>query len=102
MSLKKIAQLAETSVSTVSRVLNDPAHRCHNPGLTEKIWQIADSLHYVPDPAARQLRLGSSDKMEPFTVDLFLTRFDSIDKDPFFRELFWYLKEELPAQLSAR
>ncbi|MCI9419770.1 MAG: LacI family transcriptional regulator [Eubacterium sp.] len=95
MSLKKIAQLAETSVSTVSRVLNDPAHRCHNPGLTEKIWQIADSLHYVPNPATRRLRLGSSDKIEPFTVDLFLARFDSIDKDPFFRELFWYLKEEL-------
>lgn len=95
MSLKKIAQLAQTSVSTVSRVLNDPAHRCQTPGLTEKIWQTADSLHYVPDAAARRLRLGSPEKREPFTVDLFLARFDSIDKDPFFRELFWFLKEEL-------
>lgn len=95
MSLQEIARLAGTSVSTVSRVLNNPAHHCNNPGLADHIWKIADSLHYVPNPAARRLRLGSTDIAEPFTVDIFLARFDSIDKDAFFRELFWILKEEL-------
>jgi len=34
MSLKKIAELAGTSISTVSRVLNTPGHSCHTPGLS--------------------------------------------------------------------
>lgn len=95
MSLKKIAKLAGTSVSTVSRVLNHPEHSCNKPGLTEKIWGIAKSLNYVPDAAARNLRLGTTDEISHFTVDIFLTRFDSMDTDLFFRELFYHIREEL-------
>lgn len=95
MSLKKIAELAGTSVSTVSRVLNDPEHNCHTPGLSEKIWSLADSLHYLPNSAARDLRLASSVPTPALTVDIFLTRFDSMDTDLFFRELFQHIREEL-------
>lgn len=95
MSLKKIAELAGTSVSTVSRVLNHPEHTCNEPGLSEKIWGIADSLHYLPNTAARNLRLGTTSPSAPFTVDIFLTRFDSMDKDMFFRELFLSIQEDL-------
>lgn len=95
MSLKKIAELAGTSVSTVSRVLNHPGYTCSQPGLEKKIWEAARSLNYVPNPAARGLRLGVSAPAAPFTVDIFLTRFDSLDKDIFFRELFCYIREEL-------
>lgn len=98
MSLKKIAELAGTSVSTVSRVLNQPGHNCNEPGLTEKIWNIAAKLNYLPNTSARNLRLGISDTPEIFTVDIFLTRFDSMDKDYFFRELFQHIKEELLPQ----
>ena len=97
MSLKKIAELAGTSISTVSRVLNTPGHSCHTPGLSEKIWKIAKELEYIPNTAARSLRLGSSTTEQPFFVDIFLTRFDSMDKDPFFAELFKHVKEELLA-----
>lgn len=95
MSLKRIANLAGTSVSTVSRVLNHPEHSCNRPGLTEKIWEIANSLNYIPHAAARNLRLGTPDKTGHFTVDIFLTRFDSMDTDLFFRELFHHIREEL-------
>lgn len=95
MSLKKIADLAGTSVSTVSRVLNTPGRTCSEPGLAEKIWDIANSLHYLPNTAARNLRLGTPDRQKLFTIDIFLTRFDSLDKDLFFRELFQHIKEEL-------
>ncbi len=95
MSLKKIAELADTSVSTVSRVLNTPGHTCNTPGLAEKIWELAKELNYLPNTSARSLRLGTQETTPPFTVDFFLTRFDSIDKDPFFQELFQYIKEEL-------
>lgn len=95
MSLKKIAEIAGTSVSTVSRVLNTPGHTCHTPGLSEKIWQIARELEYIPNEPARKLRKGNSGTSIPFYVDILLTRFDSIDKDPFFYELYTHIKEEL-------
>ncbi len=97
MSLKKIAELANTSVSTVSRVLNTPGHTCHIPGLSEKIWEIAKELEYIPNEAARNLRMGNNITGAPFFADILLTRFNSIDKDPFFAELFIHIKEELLA-----
>ncbi len=95
MSLKKIAELTGTSISTVSRVLNTPGHTCHTPGLAEHIWEVARQIGYLPNTSARNLRLGTANENHPFTVDFFLTRFDSLDKDPFFGELFQYMKEEL-------
>ncbi len=94
MSLKEIAKIAGTSVSTVSRVLNSPDHRCNKNGLSEKIWQIANELEYVPNTSARNLRKGTPKKNKPFTIDVLLTRFDSLSKDEFFNELFQNAKEE--------
>ena len=37
MSIKKIAEKAGVSVSTVSRILNKPDYRCSVPGLREKV-----------------------------------------------------------------
>ena len=95
MSLKQIAKLAGTSVSTVSRVLNHPEHRCNNPELANRIWEAAATLQYTPDTAARNLRLGLTHESQPFTVDIFLTRFDSMDTDLFFKELFQFVKEDI-------
>lgn len=95
MSIKKIAELTGTSVSTVSRVLNNPKHRCHDKNLEEKIWQAATNLHYTPNSYARNLRKGKPETEEPYIVDIFLTRFDSMDKDSFFKELFECIKDEL-------
>lgn len=95
MSLKQIAEKAGTSVATVSRVLNHPAHQCHNPALKERIWNAARELGYTPDITARNLRMGISAKQNPFTVDIFLTRFDSVQTDAFFDELLQILRKEL-------
>lgn len=95
MSLKEIAKLTGTSVSTVSRVLNHPEHRCNDAELAKRIWDAAAKLNYTPNTTARNLRLGRSENKAPYVVDIFLTRFDSLDKDVFFLELFQYLKEEL-------
>ena len=83
MSLKKIAELTGTSVSTVSRVLNQPGHTCHDPRLFDQIWETAAALNYLPNPAARNLRLGHQEDKPPFTADIFLTIFDTMDQDPF-------------------
>ncbi len=75
MSLKKIAELTGTSVSTVSRVLNQPGHTCHDPRLFDQIWETAAALNYLPNSAARNLRMGLQEEKRHFTVDIF---FDEI------------------------
>lgn len=92
MSIKKIAELANTSPSTVSRVLNDPEHICHDPELAKRIWEIAGKLNYLPNSAARELRKGKTKQATSLTIDIFLTRFDSLDKDPFFTNCFNFFR----------
>lgn len=102
MSLKQIAAMTGASLSTVSRVLNDPEYHCRVDGLAEKIWAAAKQTNYLPNPAAKQLRTGSTmtqqATQEPFTLDILLTRFDSLKQDAFFYELYLILKEELLMQ----
>ncbi len=98
MSLKEIAKRSGASVSTVSRVLNRPDYHCSDPALQEKIWQCARELDYLPNAAARQLKLGSRTGSEKSTsIDVFLTRFQSLESDLFFKELYDALLEELLA-----
>lgn len=97
MSLKQIAALCHTSISTVSRVLNHPEHTCNDPALYERIWKVAGELNYIPNPTARSLRKGAASAQEAFTVDVFLTRFYSLESDAFFMELFQILREEMLA-----
>ena len=47
MSIKKIAEKAGVSISTVSRILNRPDYKCSVPGLREKVWSIAMEMNYV-------------------------------------------------------
>lgn len=96
MSLKEIARRCNTSVSTVSRVLNRPDYRCASSELQEKIWQCARQMEYLPNTEARNLKLGTPRQpAKPITVDVFLTRFHSLDADIFFKELYDALQEEL-------
>lgn len=99
MSLKEIARRAGTSVSTVSRVLNQSGYQCSDPDLEERIWSISKEIQYVPNPAARNLKRGAGSKQEEiFLFDIFLTRFPSLDQDEFFHELYDALKRELLRQ----
>lgn len=102
MSLKEIARRAGTSVSTVSRVLNNENYRCSDPALEQRIWQAARELSYLPNTAARALQAGGkaakAGEEKPCRFDIFLTRFPSLDQDLFFRELYDALKKELLKQ----
>ena len=88
MSLKEIAHRASTSVSTVSRVLNQPDYKCKNPELEARIWAAAQEISYTPNTAAQTLKSGAPQiKTTPLTFDIFLTRFPSLSQDLFFSEL---------------
>lgn len=101
MSLKEIARIAGTSVSTVSRVLNQPDYKCKSPELESRIWAAAQEIRYTPNTAAQTLKSGISlarTEEKTMTFDIFLTRFPSLSQDLFFSELFEFLKKELLRQ----
>ena len=94
MSLKEIARIAGTSVSTVSRVLNQPDYKCKSPELESRIWAAAQEIRYTPNTAAQTLKSGISlarTEEKTMTFDIFLTRFPSLSQDLFFSELFEFL-----------
>ncbi len=97
MSLKKIAEMVGVSPSTVSRVLNNTVPTCASSELKEKIWEAAHTLHYVPNTAARSLKMGRQEAARSYKITVILTRIGFLDKDPFFRELFQSIEASLLA-----
>ncbi len=95
MSLKKIAEMAGVSPSTVSRVLNNTVSTCASPELKEKIWEAAHQLNYTPNVNARNLKTGKQTLMRNYKIAVILARFHSLDDDPFFRELFQSIEEAM-------
>src|SRR5687768_17538617 len=55
VTVTEVAQRAGVSVASVSRVLNGIAAR---PDTEERVRRAADELGYVPDAAAKALKLG--------------------------------------------
>ena len=99
MSIKKIAQMTGASVATVSRVLNQPEYHCRKEGLREKIWEAAMELDYVPNEAARSLRVSSqkeAQKMRRIRVLMTHTAVESAD--PFFTELLKNVETQIHRQ----
>lgn len=95
MSLKKIAEMVGVSPSTVSRVLNNTVSTCASNELKEQIWQAAHSLNYVPNSNARGLKKGTACGEKSYKIAVILSRFDTLDADLFFKELFRSIEERL-------
>lgn len=87
MSIKKVAEIAGVSVSTASRVLSDPDHRCSSEEVRQRILQAARELDYVPNEAARSLKSGKAGAKQVYYIDILLTRVISDENDPFFSEI---------------
>lgn len=97
MSLKKIAEMAGVSVSTVSRVLNNKEYNCASADVKDRIWAAAKEIHYVPNESARNLQRGNqiSAPKPARQLAVILGRFDSLQRDPFFAELFRSVEQEI-------
>ena len=96
MSIKKIAEKAGVSISTVSRILNRPDYKCSVPGLREKVWSIAMEMNYVPNEAARNLKKGTQAKASKiWYINVLMTRTDESRTDPFFTELLRVVESEI-------
>jgi len=98
MSLKEIASMVGTSVSTVSRVLNNTSSTCASRDLQDRIWEAARQTGYLPNEAARQLKRADHSPTQDAHVSIVLARITSLEKDLFFSELFRNLEVELMKQ----
>ncbi|MDD3412698.1 MAG: LacI family DNA-binding transcriptional regulator [Lachnospiraceae bacterium] len=95
MSLKKIAEMVGVAPSTVSRVLNNTSYNCASKEMKDKIWEAAKNINYTPNESARSLKKGYSVNKNHYRITIILGRFDTLETDPFFKELFRYIEEEL-------
>lgn len=60
ITLRQIAELAEVSLATASRVINDkPGVR---PEVRERVWQVIRKYSYIPNQDARSLAAQRSHK----------------------------------------
>ena len=82
--MKKIAELAGVSISTVSRVLNHPDYKCASPEIRDKIFQAARQLNYVPNEAARNLKKGTGQQDRIYYIGVLMTQGEKQGLDPFF------------------
>ena len=96
MSIKLIAEKAGVSVSTVSRVLNNPDYKCSSDEIREKIWNIAMELNYTPNVAARNLKMGiNKDVNKTYYLGVLMTRMNEAQTDPFFNEVLHIVESEI-------
>ena len=96
MSVKEIAKIAGTSPATVSRILNNPDYHSSDPKVRERVWKAAMELNYVPNEAARSLKLGknkTSDKVS--YIQVLMTRAEKSQTDPFFTEILRVVESEI-------
>lgn len=98
MSLKKIASMVGTSVSTVSRVLNNTSSTCASKELQDKIWAAAREINYQPNENARSLQKSGTAPQNHPHISIVLARISTLEEDPFFLELFRNLEIELLKQ----
>lgn len=100
MSIKKIAERVGVSPATVSRVLNNPNYHCSSMELRDKIWKAAIELNYVPNEAARNLKLGATVLREKtIYINILMTRMDVTQFDPFFSEVLRIVESEIHKQI---
>lgn len=96
MSLKKIAQMTGTSISTVSRVLNNTSSSCASQEVKDKIWAAAQQIQYVPNSSAKALKKGASVQSIPqYSFYIVLGRISNLNDDPFFYELYRCLQNHI-------
>lgn len=89
-TLKDIARETGLSISTISRVINDPTSTRASEESKRKIWKAVRMLGYVPNASARQLRLGEGTEQVPAAGNKILaclTTRPFASTDPFFNEI---------------
>lgn len=97
MTLKEIAQKANVSISTVSRVINQKNPKAASPQVQERIWEIVRQSGYTPNSSARELKMGTKAKelsLVPKTISCIYARGDTTVSDLFFSQIAKAIEQE--------
>lgn len=97
MTLKEIADLAGVSVSTVSRVINHGNTKVASQEVKDTIWKIIRETNYIPNSAARNLKLGNDSGNSGNSVKsigCIFARSKNTLNDPFFSQIARALEQE--------
>jgi DNA-binding LacI/PurR family transcriptional regulator len=94
MTLKEIAARAGVSISTVSRVLNQPDSSAAGKEVRERIWAIVRETGYQPNQSARLLRLGKAAAGQSRAIGCIFARSAEAQEDPFFSSIAQSLEQE--------
>ncbi|GHU63796.1 LacI family transcriptional regulator [Clostridia bacterium] len=87
MTLKDIAEKAEVSVSTVSRVLNSPDNSFARKEVRDRIWKVVQENGYIPNQNAKALKQGNFTKSQSGALSCILGRVNDLEDNPFFEQL---------------
>ena len=87
LTIRDVARICGVGVSTVSRAINN--HPDINPATKEKIMQVIEENHYIPNNSARNLKRTESD-----TIALLIKGIDN----PFFLAMLKIFEQELGKQ----
>lgn len=98
MKIKEIAKLCNTSIATVSRVLNNPDYKCSDPTLRDKIRKVAAQYDYIPNESARNLKINKQIQTVIYHVNIIITRIGANETDLFYNELLDNVTTELYKQ----
>ena len=99
MSIKKIAEMTGVSYSTVSRVLSNPNYKCSSEEIRLKILEAARELNYIPNEAARSLKLGIKDGKSIFSIGIAVIGKESDNVNTFFNEMVVRIESEIHRNL---
>ncbi|MCI1880663.1 MAG: LacI family transcriptional regulator [Sporolactobacillus sp.] len=96
ITLKEIAKVAGVSISTASRVLNGNAEKVARESVKKRIWDAAQTHHYVPNKAAQELKNKNKgvDKTQ-FKIGVIFARLDKDDHNPFFIKIYQTVAREI-------
>ncbi|MED4224497.1 LacI family DNA-binding transcriptional regulator [Neobacillus cucumis] len=97
ITLKEIAKLAGVSITTVSRVINQSNTKAASKEVQNKIWEIVRETNYIPNTAARNLKMQNFDSSETVTsrtIGCIFARSSANDINPFFSEIARSLEQE--------
>lgn len=95
MTLKDIAKEAGVSISTVSRVLNQPDAHAAGPEVRDRIWAIVRRTGYVPNSAAQALKQKTTQKPTIASLHaLIACPSGEVRDDPFFPALLSSIEQE--------
>ncbi len=98
MTLKEIAEQANVSISTVSRVINQKKPGAASAEVSELIREIVRKSGYIPNRTAQNLKMGVTNEaqhIEPKTIAIIYARTDSLSTDFFFSHIAKAMEQEL-------